>query len=219
VSPPDPVDLGDVNKLTPRALLAVLRRLTLGSWLLLLGLIGAGLAGAFGFGVGYQTGTLPGFSYALHPTSPTPAQRRVARDAEADFAAAYSDFVDWQTLRAISANVAMKQPDGLDGPFEIAASLLAQVRATRGYAAFLSGDEQIAVTIKRTPDGFELEWNESSSILRRIAQDAGYTLSDEDVVLHNSNLNWAQFTYLDDAMERAVIYRDLDGDFGLVIRE
>lgn len=216
----DPINVGErFVRLTPGELVRLLGRLSVGSWLTVLGLTGAVIVGAVSVGWQYRGGSLPEFAYVLHPAKPTPYEAQIDREREAQFASDYSEIVNWQTLQAISASIADNEPDGLETIFEIAASLLAQVRTTRGSATFLSGDEQLSVRIRRTPDGFELDWQEEVSILRRIARDAGYELTDEDVRLHNSNLNWAQFTYLDDAMQHAVVYRDLDGSFGLVVRD
>lgn len=217
--PHSPIDIPEIRKLTPLALLKLAERLSLGSWLTVVGLLTALIVGSYSLGYGYRDGTLPQLAYSLHGAGPTPREARIHREEEAAFTADYSELVNWRTLEAVASGIAEDNPDGLTSPYEIAASLLAQVRATRGSAAFLAGNEQISVKITRTEDGFGLEWDRKPSLVPRIASDAGYALTDAELRTANSNLNWAQFSYLDDAMQHAVIYRDLDGSFGLVLRD
>lgn len=216
---PSSIELGDVSKLTLVDLLRRVKRFTTGSWIVLINSIITLTLSIFWIGWGYRDGSLPKISYILHEETNSPLIEKRKREEMIEFESTYSEFVDWQTLQAIAAGIEEYRPDGLETPFEIATSLLAQVRSTRGSASFLSGNEEISVMIKRTSDGFSLEWNHESSIVRRIANDAGYDLSDDELRLVNANLNRSQFAYLDDAMEHAVIYRDLDGSFGLVIRD
>lgn len=215
----EPIELSDANALTPRQLLMLAGRFTIGSWLTVVGTLIALVVGAFGVGWSYRDGSAPEFAYFLHQGSPTPYEEKIRRENQEAFAESYSNLVNWRTLQAIAAGIAEDSPDGLESKFEIVASLLAQVRSTRGSAAFLAGDTEIKVQLNRSDDGFELKWSEGPSIVPRVAKDAGYMLSDDELRLVNSNLNWAQFSYLDDALERAVIYRELDGTFGLVIRD
>ena len=213
------IELYDVNKLTLAGLLRLVKRFTIGSWIVLIGLIITFILSIFWIGWGYRDGSLPKIAYILHEGTNSSLIEQRKREERIEFESTYSEFVDWQTLHAIASGIEEDRPDGLETPFEIATSLLAQVRSTRGSASFLSGTEEISVAIKRTSDGFSFEWNHESSIVRRIANDAGYDLSDDELRLVNANLNRSQFAYLDDAMEHAVIYRDLDGSFGLVIRD
>ena len=214
------LNLPDVEKMTPAELLQIAGRLTIKSWLILVGLIVMIGAGAFRLGWSYRNGSLPGFAYVLHVGDNSPIEEREQSEDEATFKDSYSNLIDWQTLRAISAGIADHHPDGLGSYLEISASLLAQVRATRGSASFLAGAKQISVRITATdPDTLDLKWEESPSIVRRIASDAGYDISDDELRLVNANLNRTQFAYLDDEMQHAVIYRNIDGHFGLTIED
>lgn len=217
--PPSSIELYDVNKLTLVDLLRLVKRFTIGSWIVLIGLIITLTLSMFWIGWGYRDGSLPTVAYILHEEINSPIIEKIKREEMIEFENSYSEFVDWQTLQSIATGIEEYQPDGLETSIEIAASLLAQVRSTRGSASFLSGTEEISVVIKKIPDGFRFEWSHESSIVRRIANDAGYNLSDDELRLVNANLNRFQFAYLDDEMERAVIYRNLDGGFGLVIRD
>lgn len=77
-----------------------------------------------------------------------------------------------------------------------------------------------SVQINAEEDGsFKFAWDDKPSPVRGIANDAGYNLSEAQLKIVNSNLNWAQFSYLDDAMQRAVILQDLEGNFGLILRD
>ena len=216
---PSSIELYDVNKLTLVDLLRLVKRFTIGSWIVLIGLIITLTLSIFWIGWGYRDGSLPAVVYTIHEEMNSPLTEKIKREETIEFESTYSEFVDWQTLQSIAAGIEEERPDGLETTFEIVTSLLAQVRSTRGSASFLSGTEELSLVIKKIPDGFRFEWSHKSSIVRRIANDAGYNLSDDELRLVNANLNRSQFAYLDDAMERAVIYRNLDGGFGLVIRD
>jgi hypothetical protein len=215
-----PVDLRSWDSLTPSSLWLLIGRLTIGSWVLVIGTMAGLFAAGWSLSAAYFGGWLPSYSYAFHNDGISPRDQRVLRNREDAFRLRYSDLVDWQKLSAIVRGIEEDRPDGLETPFEIAASLLAQVRSTRGTAYFLAGDTQHSVTIELTRDGeAQLEWEQDNSIIPRIAADAGYNLSDDELRTINANLNWAQFSYLDDEMEHAVIYRGVDGSLGLVIHQ
>jgi hypothetical protein len=205
--------------LTPIALLRFARRWTVQSWLFVLGILIAIVCGSWSAGYAYRAGTLPEVAYALEGSDGSPRAERLRREQVDSFSQDYGNLVDWRTLRVIASSIAKDKPDGLSSEFEIAASLLAQIRGTRGEAHFLAADKDHALTIVRGDGAFSFEWEVSDSIVRRIAKDAGYDLTDEQLQVANSNLNWAQFTYLDDAMKHAVIYRDLEGTLGLIMQQ
>ena len=213
------IDVSDIQKLTPRTLLGLCGRLSVISWFMIFGLNISLILGAFDLGFRYCDGSLPEFAYLFQNEGETLIDRKKQREEKSDFKSNYSELVNWRILKSISAGIAKDHPDGLHTELEIATSLLAQVRATRGSAEFLAGEERIIVNIKQSDNGFELEWDNKPSIVRQIAKDAGYELTDEELSTTNSNLNWAQFSYLDDEMEHSVIYRDIDGSLGLLIRE
>lgn len=213
------IDLSNIRALTPKQLLWLMRRLTINSWLICTSLLFGLAVGAFVMGWSYREGTLPEAVYAIHADAMTHRDEKAAREQDANFDAAFSDLMNWRTLQSIAAGISEEQPDGLESPFEVAVSLLNQFKTSRGFAAFLSGDREVTVQIQPTEDGFSLSWDRHPSRIKRIAQDAGYSLSSEEVRLHNTNLNWAQFSYLDDGMEHAVIFRNLDGTLSLTIRE
>jgi hypothetical protein len=203
--------------LTPIALLRFARRWTVQSWLFIIGALIAIVCASWSAGYAYRAGALPEVAYALEESESSPRTERLHRERIDGFSQSYGNLMDWQTLRAIASSIAKDKPDGLSSDFEIVASLLAQVRGTRGEAHFLAGEKDHVLTIIRGDGAFNFEWDVSDSIVRRIAKDAGYELTDEQLQVANSNLNWAQFTYLDDAMKHAVIYRDIDGTLALVL--
>lgn len=205
--------------LTPIALLRFARRWTIQSWLFVLGTLIAIMCASWSAGYAYRAGTLPEVAYTLENPESSPRAERLHREQVESFSQSYDNLMDWQTLRAIASSIAKEKPDGLLSEFEIVASLLAQIRVTRGEAHFFAGEKDHVLYIKRGDGAFNFDWDVSDSIVRRIARDAGYELSDEELRVANSNLNWAQFTYLDDAMKHAVIYRDLDGTLGLIMQQ
>ena len=214
---PSSIELVDVSRLTLVDLLRRVKRFTTGSWIVLISSIITLTLSIFWIGWGYRDGSLPKIAYILHEEINSPLIEKRKREEMVEFENTYSKFVDWQKLQVIVTEIEGYRPDGLETPLEIATSLLAQVRSTRGSASFLSGTEEISVVIKRISDGFSFEWDHKSSIVRKIANNAGYDLSDDELRLVNANLNRSQFAYIDGAMEHAVIYRNLDGNFELVM--
>ena len=208
---PVPIDLTQWKRFTPRQILSLAGRLSLGSWLLCLAVIGGLSIGAFLLGQAYSAGVLPKFAYALHGEGPTPQEKKDELDRQASFKTLYSKFVNWQTLRALAGSISAHQPDGLDTPIEIAVSVLSQVRSSGGTATFLSGESQLTMTAAITEEEMSFEWDEKPSIIPRIFNDAGYPPNAEDIRKANANLNRNGFAYLDSAMEHAVIYRGPDG--------
>ncbi|MBM3545465.1 MAG: hypothetical protein FJX54_00820 [Alphaproteobacteria bacterium] len=194
--------------------------MTIASWLLVGGLTAALATSAFGLGWAFRDGSLPAFAYAFQDEATSPATERAERMAADAFDGRYSELVDWRKLQALAGSIEKYRPDGLEDPYRIAASLLAQVRATRGTASFLAGEDEISLRVTASPGSFDFQWDQRPSIIRRIARDAGHaSLSERELRIVNSNLNWAQFSYLDDAMRRAVVYRQMNGNLGLLIRE
>jgi len=212
------LDLTDWNKLTPKQLFGIAKRLSIVSWLFVFGLLGSACVAGFALGKSVSDGNAPSPVLALFPEAEIAAKTKSRLKQREVFSASYSDFMDWQKIQAISASIMESQPDGLDTLTEVAVSLVSQIKAHEGHAYFLSGSTQHSVALVPTADGFDLEWDEKKSLIPRIANDAGYQLDDAELALHNTNLNWAQFTYLDDEMQEAVIYRNPDGGLGLVIR-
>lgn len=214
----DVIDLKRWDSITPFQFVSLARRLTIASWLMLLGVF----VGTFGlgltFGTAYIEGQLPQWAYLLEEPGHSPRDKRLDAEHQERFVVNYGRIVDWQTLSALANSIAMHRPDGLDGSFETAVSILAQVRGTRGTAYFLSGETQLALTVDFDSEAINFEWEERPSIIPRVAADAGYELSDDELRTVNSNLNWAQFSYLDDAMKHAVVFRELDGSFRLTLR-
>lgn len=209
----------DWQKLTPLDLLRFARQWSIKSWLFVIGVAAALSFGSWSAGSAYQSGQLPEIAYALEDPGRSPLSRRLRLEREEQFANNYGELVDWQKLRPVARGIAEDRPDGLVSEFEIAASLLAQIRATRGEARFLAGTTEHIVRLTPAEGTLELEWEQGQSIVPGIARDAGYELTEDELKIANTNLNWAQFTYLDDAMEHAVIYRDLDGALNLTISQ
>lgn len=209
----------DWQDLTPRDLLRFSRRWTLRSWLFVVGVVAAIVSVSWSTGYAYRAGSLPSWVYFLENSNDSPLSERNWHDAQQQFALHYDQLMSWQKLRAIAAGIAKDAPDGLKDEFEIVASLLAQVRGTRGEAHFLAGDVDYVVRVKPADGEIAFEWDKSSSIVKQIALDAGYELSEDEIRKANSNLNWFQFTYLDDAMRHAMIYRGLDGGLNLTIQK
>lgn len=214
-----PIDLTEWKRFTPRQILSLAGRFSLGSWLLSLAVIGGLSIGSFLLGQAYSAGVLPKISYALHGEGPTPQEKKDELDRQASFKTLYSEFVNWQTLQALAGSILAHQPDGLETPIEIAVSLLSQVRSSGGTASFLSGDTQVTVTAAITGEEISFEWDERPSIIARIFNDAGYPPNAEDIRKANANLNRNGFAYLDSAMQHAVIYRSPDGSLHMTLRE
>lgn len=215
--PPMAVQPHDWQKLTPLEILRFARQWSLKSWLFLAGGMTALLVSAWSAGYSYRAGVLPEFAYVLEVGPASPLQLRKRLEAEDRFARNYDLIVDWRKLRPIAAGIMKDRPDGLDTEFEVAASLLAQIRATRGEARFLAGETEHRVRLAPDAGSVGLEWDEGPSLIPRIARDAGYDLTEEELRIANGNLNWAQFTYLDDAMEEVLIHRSLDGSLSLTM--
>ena len=70
---PSSIDLHDVNKLTLVDLLRLVKRFTIGSWFVLIGLIITLTLSIFWIGWSYRDGSLPTVAYILHEeiNSPT----------------------------------------------------------------------------------------------------------------------------------------------------
>lgn len=211
------IDIADLKDLTPVTAMRLLSRLSLSSWLGVIALTAALVSGSASIGYSYRNGTLPELAYNIAKPDVDPREERLKSETIAEFEESFSDLVDWKKLSAISANVADMNPDGLDTIDAIVTSLLSQVRASRGTASFLAGDQQLLIQITREDQKFNLEWDNSPSPIARIAHDAGYNLNPDELSAINTQLNQAQFAYFDDAKKRAVVYKSLDGGYGLVV--
>jgi hypothetical protein len=213
------IDIADLKDLTPVTAVRLLGRLSLGSWLGVIAITSALVAGSASIGYSYRDGTLPGLIYDIIKPDIDPREERVKSETVAEFEDGFWDLVDWQKLSAISATIAEVNPDGLDTTDAIITSLLAQVRASRNSASFLAGDRQLTLKMTLKDQHVNLEWDNLPSPVERIAQNAGYNLDAEDVSAINTRLNQAQFAYFDDAKKHAVVYKSFDGGYGLVINE
>lgn len=167
--------------------------------------------------------TLPPWPYAFADPESRPKPQREHRIREAAFREHDGELSHWATLGPIVKGITEDRPDGLATPFEVAASfkvaasLLAQLSATRGQATFLSGSTETTVRIAVDADHMNPDWDEGRSLIPRIALDAGYELSDAELRTVSSNIHFAGFSPFDDATERAVVLRDLDGELRLLV--
>jgi hypothetical protein len=191
----------EVDKLTLRELLRLGSRLTLASALALVGALGAAV----------------GLGAALESWRSDAEVERRASEAEAAFLTreeAFGDafvqrFVDEPgVMMPLARNIARLRPDGLERPYEIIASMLWQLRASRGSAEFLSGDKAHRMTVAFEPNSIKLGWDETSNLVPEILANVGAPATPEDLRKHNSNLNWAGYTRTDHGV---TIVRGPDG--------
>lgn len=208
------IDITEWKRLT---LGQLIKRLSLRSWVLIVTFT-IGLSGAM-FALGRAVPTLPTVIETRPSTTP-PENKPTSRDQHDAFSELYGNIIDWDTLQAVARGIAEHQPDGLETSIDIVASMLSQVRSSGGTASFLFGEEELTMTATITEDEISFEWNEKPSLIPRIVEDAGYQpLSPKDLEKANKSLNRNGFAYLDAAMEHAVIYRNVDGTLGLILRE
>ena len=212
------IDIKDWKSLT---LGQLIRRLSLGSWVLIVTFIVV-LSGAM-FGLGKAFPVLPVLPTVIETPQSTTSQDKdgnIPRDEHDTFSDLYGNIVNWKTLQALARGIAEHQPDGLETSMDIAASMLSQLRSSGGTASFLFGVDQLTMTATIAEDEISFEWDERPSLIPGIAEDAGYTqLSPEDLKEVNANLNRNGFAYLDADMEHAVIYRNIDGTLSLTLWE
>ena len=208
------IDITEWKRLT---LGQLIKRLSLRSWALI-ATFTVGLSGAM-FALGQAVPALPNV-IETRPSTTSPENKPTPRVQNDTFGDLYGNIVDWNTLQAVARGIAEHRPDGLETPIDIAASMLSQVRSSGGTASFLYGEEELTMTATITEDEISFEWDEKPSLIPRIVEDAGYQpLSPTDLEKVNMNLNRNGFAYLDAAMEHAVIYRNIDGTLGLILRE
>lgn len=208
----------DISKWKKLTLGQLMRRLSLGSWILI-ATFTVGLSGAM-FTLGKAFRVLPD-ALETRPSMTIPAENeKASQDVHDTFGELYGNIVDWQTLQVLARGIAEHQPDGLETSMDIAASMLSQVRSSGGTASFLFGLNELTMTATIAEDEISFEWDERASLIPRIVEDAGYPpLSQEDLQKVNVNLNRNGFAYLDADMEHAVIYRNNDGGLSLTLRE
>lgn len=167
-----PIEAGEWTRLTPRSLVRLLTRLTIGSWLLVLGAIGTGTAASFAAGLAFGTGQFSSDLYKTLGVSPNPAQERMARERRERFRDAYaSRIADDNVLRPLVRGILTDRPDGLPDEASVRASLLAQLALSGGTARFLAGETSHGLEIRVEEDRLAFEWPETPSVVPKILAD------------------------------------------------
>ena len=216
------INITELTRLTLGQFLSLVRKFSLGSWILCLSIVCGFAGGMFAFGYSYSAGNLPALFYP-----PVISEGKsyienthdgVDEENKEEFIKFYSDFTDWGTLQTLARGILEDKPDGLNTVDEIIVSLLYQVKSSGGMATFLMEETELTMQVFVIEDGFSFEWERKPSFIRRIFEDAGYSPNLEDIRNANSHLNKDGIFYIDERKKK-VIYRDSDGSLGLVLRD